>query len=62
MSDEYYSKLMPFILDFSRDFFALRNIHGIEAAFFLDNIFKRFYGFSALEVAGFDLKGGETIG
>ena len=62
MSEDYYSRLLPFILVFSQEFLALRNIHGIEAAFFLDNIFKRFYGFSALEAAGFHLKGGETIG
>ena len=60
MSEAYYSRLLPFILVFSREFLALRNIHGIEAAIILDNIFKRFTGFSALEAAGFDLKGGEA--
>ena len=61
MSENYYSRMLPFILLCSQELLALRNIQGKEAAIILDNIFSRFTGFSALEAAGFDLKGGDFI-
>ena len=60
MSDDYYSRLLPYIMECSRDFLTLRGIDNITVALILDGVFRRLTGFSPLDAAGINLKGGEA--
>ena len=60
MSENYYIRLLPYIMSFSRVWLSRRRLHQNESAIILDNIFCRFIGFSALKASGFELKGGEA--
>ena len=59
MRDDYYLRLLPYILNFSREFMLLKGFDNTAATLILDSIFKRFTGVSALDNFAAHLKGGD---
>ena len=60
MNNDYYTRLLPYILKFSREFLAHKKIDDTCAALILDGVFRRIVGFSPLDASGFKLKGDEA--